>query len=68
MFLVKNSDNNTYIKTKGFTSSKKIDKPNRNIKPFIRVNDEIKILWEIESNIDINKKVFGGYIRACTIT
>ena len=57
------TDSKTIIKTKGDCKGK-IAKPNRNIKPFVHVNNEIKVLWEIDGNIDINKKVFGGYIKS----
>jgi hypothetical protein len=57
MYLVK-KDDETIIKTKGDCKGK-IAKPNRNIKPFVHVNNEIKVLWEIDGNIDINKKIFS---------
>jgi superfamily II DNA or RNA helicase len=43
---------------------KKISKPNRNIKPIIHTNDDIKVLWKITSDINSDKKMFGGYIEA----
>ena len=45
-------------------SIKKISKPNRNIKPIIHTNDDIKVLWKITSDINSDKKMFGGYIEA----
>jgi superfamily II DNA or RNA helicase len=58
------SEDNKFIKIK---CDKKIVRPNRNIKPKYHINNEIKMLWHIDSEIDINKKVFGGYIK-CSIT
>jgi hypothetical protein len=43
---------------------KKISKPNRNIKPIIHTNDDIKVIWKITSDINSDKKMFGGYIEA----
>ena len=43
---------------------KKISKPNRNIKPIIHTNDDIKVLWKITSDINSDNKIFGGYIEA----
>jgi len=60
---IKNEDNN-YTKVIG---NNKINKPNRNTKPTYHINDEIKVLWNITSNVNINKKIFGGYIN-CTVT
>jgi superfamily II DNA or RNA helicase len=59
--IVKKDDK--YIKTEG-RIKKKIEKCNRNIKPKVHTNDEIKVLWKLDSDIDINKKIFGGYIKA----
>ena len=42
----------------------KIPKPNRNIKPIIHTNDEIKVLWKVTSDTNLNKKIYGGYIEA----
>jgi superfamily II DNA or RNA helicase len=67
IYLVK-TENDTYMKIKGDKNSKsKIDKPNRNIKPFCHMNDEIKVLWNIESDVNIDKNIFGGYIKSVTI-
>jgi superfamily II DNA or RNA helicase len=62
------TENDTYMKIKGETNSKKkIYRPNRNIKPFCHVNDEIKVLWNIESDVNMNKNIFGGYIKSVTV-
>jgi ribosomal RNA-processing protein 8 len=61
---VKKGDN--YVKTKG-KNNKKIEKSNRNIKPFVHTNKEIQILWEIDSDVSLNKKIFGGYIKSTVI-
>ena len=61
LHLIKQDD--IYIKTNG-NYNKKLEKVNRNIKPHVHVNDEIKILWQIERDIDLTKKVFGGYIKS----
>lgn len=66
LYFVK-KDNDTYVKTKGETKEKKINKCNRNIKPFVHANDEIQVLWGIVGEIDLSKKVFGGYIKATVI-
>jgi len=60
---IKNEDNN-YTKIIG---NNKINKPNRYTKPTYHINDEVKVLWNITSNVNINKKIFGGYIN-CTVT
>jgi superfamily II DNA or RNA helicase len=68
-YYIKNEDE-TYQKTKQIDetkSTKKINKVNRNIKPIVHINDEIKVLWEIESDINIDKKIFGGYIKSTLI-
>jgi superfamily II DNA or RNA helicase len=59
-------DGDKYVKTKG-KCNKKINKCNRNIKPFVHANDEIKVLWEVEGDIDLDKKIFGGYIKSVVI-
>ncbi len=67
MYLVKKKDD-IYVETKGkVKSNKKIEKPNRNIKPFVHANDDIQVLWEIDGEIDLSKKLFGGYIKATVI-
>ena len=48
-------------------SEQKIKKPNRNIKPIVHTNDEIKVLWKIVSDVQIDKKIFGGYIESTVI-
>jgi predicted helicase len=52
------TEDNTFIKIKG---NNKLNKPNRNIKPKYHINDEIKILWNITTDIDLDKKIFGGW-------
>jgi ribosomal RNA-processing protein 8 len=47
--------------------NKKIEKYKRNCKPLIHCNDEIKVLWNIESEIKLNKKIFGGYISSTIV-
>lgn len=47
--------------------SDKIKKPNRNIKPDVCMNDELKVLWKVEGDVDMNKKIFGGYINATVV-
>lgn len=56
-------DDTTYTLIKG-NHKDKINKPNRNIKPFVCINNDIKVLWEIDNDINLNKKIFGGYIKA----
>ena len=34
----------------------KINRPNRNIKPLCHGNNEIKVLWNITSDLSINRK------------
>ena len=65
LYVVK-KDNHIYVKTKG-NCKNKIQKCNRNIKPVVHANDKIKILWEIDNDIDLDKKVFGGYIKSVVI-
>ena len=57
------TENNTFMKVIG---NNKLNRPNRNIKPIYHTSDEIKVLWNITSKIDIDKKIFGGYIN-CTV-
>ena len=65
LYIVKKDEK--YIKTKGNYNAK-INKPNRNIKPKIFFNDELKILFEIEGNLDNDKKIFGGFIKSTIYT
>ena len=51
------TENDKFIKVK---CDKKIVRPNRNIKPKNHINDEIKILWNITSDLDVGKTRFGG--------
>jgi hypothetical protein len=74
IYFVKTNDDK-YIKTipidqdsQKIKISDKIPKPNRNIKPITHINDEIKVLWEIDTDINLNKKVFGGYIKSVVQT
>ena len=43
-----------------------VNKVNRNIKPQFYMSYEIQTLWKFESNINVDKCVFGGYIKAVT--
>jgi superfamily II DNA or RNA helicase len=65
MYLVK-KDDNTYVKTKG-KSKDVVKKCHRNIKPFVHANDEIKVLWNIEGDVSLDKKIFGGYIKSTLV-
>ncbi len=67
LYFVK-KDDNVYCKTNGVCKEKKLKKPNRNIKPFVHANDEIKVLWNIDGDINLNKKIFGGYIKSTVIS
>lgn len=61
-------ENGDYMKVKGkINKNVKIDKPHRNIKPFCHTNEEIKVLWEINENVNLDKKIFGGYIKSTII-
>ena len=60
-------ENDKYIKTDE-KCNEKINKCNRNIKPFVHTNKELQILWNIEGDIDFNKKIFGGYIKATVMS
>lgn len=65
-YLVKTEDGK-FMKVKNEKKIKdKIDKVNRNIKPIVHTNDEIKVLWSLENNID-GKGVFGGFIKSTVI-
>jgi superfamily II DNA or RNA helicase len=62
------TENDTFMKVEGTTKNTcKINKPNRNIKPFIHTNKEIKVLWEIESDINVSKNVFSGYMKSTVV-
>ncbi len=45
-------------------NNKVIDKINRNVKPSVHISDNIKVLWEIDNDINLNNKIFGGYIKS----
>ena len=64
MYLIKKDDK--YTVTKGKCNGI-VKKCNRNVKPFVHTDDKIKVLWEIESDIDCNKKIFGGYIKSVVV-
>jgi predicted helicase len=68
--IVKSGDvyNKTLRKGSESGSNKKVDRPNRNIKPFVHSSSEIKVLWEINSELDLDKKVYGGYLRSIVFT
>ena len=61
-------EDNVYCKTRGkLINNKKLPKPNRNVKPFVHANNEIKVLWGIEGDLNLDKKVFGGFIKSTVI-
>ncbi len=45
-------------------NNKVIEKINRNIKPNVHISKDIKVLWDIDSDINLNNKIFGGYIKS----
>jgi ATP:corrinoid adenosyltransferase len=57
------TDDDKFMKVNG---KNKIKRPNRNIKPKYHINDEIRVLWQVDSNLNVDKKVFGGYI-SCNV-
>ena len=62
------TENDTYMKVKGVIKGDvKIDRPNRNIKPICHTNKEIKVLWSIDSDIDCDKGIYGGYIKSTIV-
>jgi len=62
------SENGNYMKVTGKTNKNiEVNKPHRNIKPFCHTNEEIKILWQIDKNVNLDKKIFGGYIKSTLI-
>jgi superfamily II DNA or RNA helicase len=63
MILIKD-DNDKYSVGRG---SGFVSKCNRNIKPNVHVNNEIAIMWEIDGDIGLDKKIFGGYIKSTVI-
>ena len=64
LYFIKKGDK--YVKTKG-GSNGKINKPHRNIKPVVYASDEIKVLWEVDGEINLNKRIFGGYIKCAIV-
>ena len=64
LHLVKKDDK--YVKTINDEDKnvKKLAKPHRNIKPNVHINKEIQILWEIDGELNMDKKIFGGYIKS----
>jgi superfamily II DNA or RNA helicase len=60
------NENDKYIIINGHTINK-IKRPNRNIQPICHLNDEIKTLWKIDSDININKNIFGAYIKSIVV-
>lgn len=64
------TENENYIKVLG---KKKRDthvtRPNRNIKPFVHVDNKIKVLWDIDKSIelDFSKKIFGCFIKSSVV-
>lgn len=47
----------------------KIEKPVRNIKPIVHMNNDLKVLWNIEDdcNLTSSNKIFGGYIESIIV-
>jgi superfamily II DNA or RNA helicase len=64
LHLVKKDDK--YVKTVSDEGKivKKLAKPHRNIKPNVHMNKEIQVLWEIDGELNMDKKIFGGYIKS----
>lgn len=63
------TENDKYMKVKNKNNVKeKVERPNRNIKPNIHTNDEIKVLWGFESDLNSDKKIYGGFIKATVIS
>lgn len=54
------------MKVKG-EHNEKVERPNRNIKPVVHTNDEIKVLWGMDGDIGCKSGVFGGFIKASVI-
>ena len=65
VYLVKTEDGK-FMETKGLCKNK-VGRPNRNIKPICHMNDDIKVLWEIDSDLNLRKAVFGGYIKSVLV-
>lgn len=45
----------------------KVERVNRNIKPIIHTNNEIKVLWGIDGEFENKHGVFGGFIKATVV-
>ena len=65
MYLVKRDDDK-YVVVKGKCEGV-VRKCNRNVKPFVHGDAAVRVLWEIEGDVDLSKKVFGGYIKSTVV-
>lgn len=65
MYLVK-KDDDKYVMAKGKCDGI-VRKCNRNVKPYVCASDDIMVLWDIDSDVDLSKKVFGGYIKSTVV-
>jgi superfamily II DNA or RNA helicase len=64
------TENGNYIKVLGKKErDTHVPRPNRNIKPFLRADDKIKVLWDIDkiNGIDLSKKIFGCFIKSTVV-
>jgi hypothetical protein len=62
------TENNKYMETQNKENKIcKISRPTRNIKPIVHINPDIQVLWGMKTDIDINKKIFGGYIESAIV-
>ena len=64
------TENDGYIKVLGKKEREtRVPRPNRNIKPFVHVDNKIKVLWDIDklSELDFSKKIFGCYIKSTVV-
>jgi superfamily II DNA or RNA helicase len=65
MYLVKRDDDK-YVVAKGKCDGV-VRKCNRNVKPFVHGDAAVRVLWEIEGDVDLSKRVFGGYIKSTVV-
>ena len=64
------TENGNYIKVLGKKErDTHVTRPNRNIKPFVHVDNKIKVLWDIDKSIelDFSKKIFGCFIKSSVV-
>jgi len=59
------TENNKFMKVIGDINQ--INRPNRNINPSFRMNNELKILWEFENDFECKNNIFGGFIKSTII-